>query len=303
MPLPLITRRRQLSAVLETVSGTIETPPVGITSFDAFDLTVSYEVSSVQHEGSGLYGASRVVSGARSATIEFSTYLFGASGEALFDALMPACRWADAGGGVWTPADEADESSVPTASLFVYEDGRLRSFAGCAGTFRITRAAGEPDVVRWTFRGADSSIAAATFPAITRALAGILPSKYAGGAQSVLGQSPIVHSAEFDAGSVLAPRDSAAVAGGLLGFRVVGHTPTLEIEAEDQLSSWLPESSMRTDTPGAVSLAGSLASIGFASAGVAAVSPTDRNGLVSSRVRLVPIRVDDSTPLASITLS
>jgi len=244
----LLTKNRVLGAKVETTSGTAATPintDCQLFSMVA-DPKITPDIKPNERQGQQYLSKLLQIPGARAGKATFRTEIFSATGSpAWATALLPACGLSSALS-VWTPFTPTPAAPLNTVSVGLFQAGRLKLLAGCAGNFVIKAQAGQPVYMEWEFDGVWQSPSTTAIPSSIVAPTTI-PPRFAGVTVTLGGQSMRFPNFEFHSGSKIYIRqDQSAVdnAGvpvgtGLRAGAITDRQPIIKISPESYLLSTL----------------------------------------------------------------
>jgi Phage tail tube protein len=177
------------------------------------------------------------VFGARSAKMKFKAELVGpaAAGSAIHisDALR-ACGFAEtlvaSTSATYLPAS----SSIPSATLGLYVDGKQFKIWGARGTVRLVLEKGKPGIFEFEFTGADWSEADASLPTGV-SLESTIPPAFQGASLTINSYAALVGRVEIDMANAVALRPDANASSGHKSAVITGRKPTMAIDPEDVL--------------------------------------------------------------------
>ncbi|MHB8808966.1 MAG: phage tail tube protein [Desulfobulbaceae bacterium] len=237
----LSTRNSQLAIKIEAVEGTKEALAAAdvilasspkfspnINMYKRSDKAVAGDMSPVPN-----------LPGARSATITFEVELCGAAAAGTAPHYSAALRASGAGETIVALASvtyKPISDNIPSATLALYEDGKVKRIWGARGTVSISYRAGEPAIASFTFTGADWEVVDAalltgvTYPAT-------VPPVFMGATFSLGGYSAVINSMGIDLGNTVALRKAVTASGGHISARITGREPTLKIDPEEVLNA------------------------------------------------------------------
>jgi len=255
---PLASRRKVILIGLESTRGTAVVPAIPIKAFDpVHDPTAPFiERKPISAGGGHDVG----VVGERTAKISFRAELRGNGNAGAADldagiaAALLACGWQKSAG-VYKRQPAC--TSQQTATLYTYEDGRLKAACGCAGTARLEGAPGQLCSFTFDFEGVWIAPTTAALP--SPAHNSTVPPRFAGAAVTVTKGSD-VYSPRFSRFALNLNNKLAALrdpepAAGVLCYSVPEWDPQCEFDAEavlaavaDVWAEWL------AGTPGALAI-------------------------------------------------
>lgn len=123
-----------------------------------------------------------------------------------------------------------------SATLGVYQNGKLKKIWGARGTMRLVLEAGKPGILFFEFTGADYSITD------TPMLAGvvyptIIPPSFQNATLTIDAFAAIITRVEVEWGGTVTLRQSAAADSGHLSARITRRRPTIKFDPEDELNA------------------------------------------------------------------
>ncbi|HSZ58509.1 MAG TPA: hypothetical protein VK797_22775 [Tepidisphaeraceae bacterium] len=245
----LLVRNRVFGAKLEATTGVVVTPGSSDCQlFSAvFDPKITPDIKPNVRQGQQYLSKLLTIPGARAGKATFRTEFFSTAGApAWASLLLPACGLGPGTSSPFSPFTPTPASPINTISIGLFQAGRLKLLAGCAGDFVIRAQAGNPIYFEWTFDGVWQS------PSTTAIPGGItypttIPPRFAGVTVTVGGQSMRFPNFEFHSGNKLYLRqdqsavDSAStpVGTGFRGGIVTDREPLIRIAPESYLLSTL----------------------------------------------------------------
>ena len=147
-------RKRVLAAKIEATPGTLDLF-LADTAFNVYNLIAQQEIEMESREAQGGFGMHPSLAGGRKGRITFSvdgSWDGTATEPSWADVFLPACGWVKSGQ-VFTPRTEVPGANVKTLSMAIYQDGVIKSMAGCAGTFTMNNPTGRTAVFNFDFQG------------------------------------------------------------------------------------------------------------------------------------------------------
>lgn len=256
----LLKRVRVMAAAVETTAGTAESLDAGDGSFTAWDILPQASIPVEEREGQGSFNYLAGVPGGRTGTVAFKTDIAWDGTATLptwATVLLAGCGWVNASGTV-TPRSEAPGSNVKTLTIGVYENGMLKTLAGCMGSFRIVCPTGRNVFIEWSFTGVwqaptDTAIIAPTYPTASAIRYATAPTTW----NSV---NLAVEQVTFDSGNEVILKESPATAAGFSHAIVTSRRPMISCNPEavlvatlDVYGAWLAQTeaafSCTLDTP------------------------------------------------------
>lgn len=233
---PLIAKRAQLAAKVESVEGTAE----ALTATEAILVgNAKYEPEikmTARPAASASLSPFPKVAGSRSAKLTFEMELKG-SGTAgtAPEAGVPlkGCGFAEAVSAevsvTYTPAS----SSIPSLTLGWYMDGKKYLMAGARGSVKLDLKAGEPGKFSFEFTGtaiddADVALLSPTYDATT-------PPAFLSASFTLDSVAAVIEGLSIDMANSVALRPSANAAQGFVSAVITGREPKLTVNPEDVL--------------------------------------------------------------------
>ncbi len=155
MSTPLISRRSVFAAKIEATPGTAESITASEGVFNAQDIVLNANPTFTERPGQGGVGRRSSVVEGHTGQMTFRTEVAydGTNIPTWASVLFPACGLVDNGSGVFYPIFEAPGTSVKTATLAQYLDGKRRTLRGASGTFQAVFETGKLAYIDWTFTG------------------------------------------------------------------------------------------------------------------------------------------------------
>ena len=233
--MPLLKKIQTIAAKTEATIGTAETLAAADGQFNAYDIDIQGEIEVEEREGQGAFNRLAGVAGARGGSFSFKTDIEwdgSATVPVWASTLLPACGFTNSSG-VFTPKSEGPGSNVKTLTMGAYEDGRLKTLAGCAGNFRIVLPSGKKAYIEWSFQGVwqditDTAIIAPTYPSDT-----VL--RFASATVQYDSVDLCVAEASIDAGNEIILRECPDTDAGYKSALIVDRYPTISADPEATL--------------------------------------------------------------------
>lgn len=297
MPVPKMTRRKLLLVSVEATPGTAEAAPSTALHVEGLEFTDSTQF--LERPGTVGGGTIGSTGGARSGQVSFTVRAThtGSATAPGWATLLAACG-VPASAGVYSPSSVPPGGSgrpASTLTLRYYEDGRLRTLAGCAGTFVARMQAGGHVEIAFTFTGKYQGHSTAALPTPTWPT-GETVSRLGASAFAIAGTTYTLAEATLDAGAVVELVPDASDATGYLHAVVVDRRPTLEVQivAPALGGSYAPSDWQQAGTTKALALAvgsGGGALQFAATLGQVVAAPTpDRAGVLVDALRFALLR-------------
>lgn len=251
--MPLLRKRRQIAAKVETTVGTAEALTASEAAFNVFDPDVNPQIDFETREGQGVFSSLPGVPGAEGGQAKFMCEIYGrgSSGGAVpswASVFLPACGMVDNGSGVFSFFSRPPGTAgVKTVTIGQYIDGFKKLLRGAMGTFDIVLTSGKRAMIEFTFTGVwsaptDVALLAPTYPTIAPLRfvdAGLL----IGGSG---GWEPKVSTMRISAGNVVVLREDASDPSGYISAIITDRKPvgTMDPEAslvatQDSYGKWL----------------------------------------------------------------
>jgi hypothetical protein len=177
--------------------------------------------------------------GARNATISFDVELRGAAAAGTapdYSAALRACGIAETIVALTSVTYKPTSATIPSATVAIYEDGKVKRIWGARGTATIKYQVGAPAVISFTFTGADWEVVDGALLAGV-AYPSIVPPVFMGVVFSIGGYSAVINAMDHDFGNTVALRKSAAADSGHLSAMITGRASTLKIDPEEVLNA------------------------------------------------------------------
>lgn len=292
--MPLLRKIGVIAAKVETTIGTAISLANADANLLAYDPMVTPEIEIVDRPQLGSFNHNVASTGLMSGTATFRTDFIGDGSGGVptwADALLPACGWVKSGT-TFTATDEAPGSNVKTATIALYQNGRMTKIVGAVGDFSIVMETGKPAQIEWSFTGVLDAGTEAAKTAIMEDTAVLSPTfatqkpLRSANALTLAGSyNPYIQSATFAAGNEVVLRECNQERAGYISGIITGRASTLSINPEaalvatdDTYGDWLTmqeyaASFTLTDGTDSIVVASSKAQ-------TTSVSQSDRNGIV-----------------------
>lgn len=156
MPLPRLTRQRQLQVQAEVTYGTspaVGTPPLAL--LDISDPVLTDQTPYQERRTMAGSGHVAGTLGPRVAQVTFTSHAFGDASDTWMDVLLPACGFADVTG-TFTPTmlpPQSAGSGAHAVTLRWSADGVMHRVSAAMGNLVIDATAGQRVALNWTFTG------------------------------------------------------------------------------------------------------------------------------------------------------
>ncbi|MFZ5774026.1 MAG: phage tail tube protein [Thermodesulfobacteriota bacterium] len=235
----LSTRNSQVALKIEGVEGVKETLAAadfilasspkftpGIKMYERADKAVAGDMSPVAN-----------IPGLRDGKISFEVELCGAAAAGTaphYSAALRCCGVGETIVALTSVAYKPISVNIPSCTVAIYEDGKIKRIWGARGTCTIKYNNGEPAVASFTFTGADWEVVdgdlltGVTYPAV-------VPPTFQEVTFSIGGYEANINAMEIDLGNTVALRKGVSAASGHISARITGRKPTLKIDPEDVL--------------------------------------------------------------------
>ena len=232
---PLLRKLRTVAAKIETTPGTAVTLGAADGAFNAYDISIQPNIQVQKRDAQGSADRLQSVPGVREGTLTFKTDL-GWDGTVTLPTwatvLLPLCGYVESSQ-VFTPRTEPAGTNVKTATMGVFDDGRLKSIAGAVGTFRLVMPTGQMAYIEWTFQGkwqavTDESLPEPTYPT---------PQALRFADATVQHNSITLCTSEiaFDAANTISLRSCAGDVTGIVAGVITDREPMFSIDPESTL--------------------------------------------------------------------
>jgi len=235
--MPMLRRKSQVAAKLESVEGTAETI-AGADVFKAFgpDWTPNIDPHKRNPVKANMSKEPSVM-GKRSATMSFMTELVGsAAGSAIhFAPALKACGVAETLVASTSATYKPASASVPSATLALFRDGGRKLLWGARGNFKLAGVVGAPAQFNFDMTAADFSVIDTALLTTGVNLNDTLPPVFQNATVSIDGFGLTIQRFELNAGNVVGLRKSAAASSGHLSAFKKDREPTITITVENEL--------------------------------------------------------------------
>jgi hypothetical protein len=286
----LLKRKRVLAAKIEATPGTLDLF-LASTQFNVYNLIAQQEIELESREAQGGFGMLNSVVGGYKGRITFSvdfSWDGTATEPAWADTFLPACGWVKSGQ-VFTPRTEVPGSNVKTLSMAIYQDGVVKSMAGCAGTFTMNNPTGRTAVFNFDFQGlwqppSDGTLGIAPIYPTAKGL------RYASSTTTWAGTALCLENLTLDSGNTIIMKECASTVSGydhaMITNRVVtvtGNPESKLVATQDRFGQHL---AMTEDvlTWGLDGPTNSVATFSAPKAQIISITEADRNMLVTDEI-------------------
>jgi hypothetical protein len=167
----MLRRVRTIAFKIESTPGTAESLADADGALNVYDAIMQPTIEAVAREGQGGFSPIPTVLGARAGTCTFRFDLIGGATDPFWMLnILPACGFTANSGGVYSPKSQEPGAVVKTATIGLYQNGKLKVLRGAMGNLVFTFTSGQPAFVEATFTGiwvppTDAAIIAPTKPA------------------------------------------------------------------------------------------------------------------------------------------
>jgi len=254
----MLIQRAQIACEIEGVEGTAETLE-GADAFLAFN--PSFEPIIEAHERDPVRSALSPhgsVFGKRSARISFDVELVGtaAAGSAIhYSDALKACGVGETLVGGTSATYKPASSSISSATLAMYMDGKAYKIWGARGTARLLLEAGKPGIISMEFLGADFSETDAALLTSGVSYNAVKPPTFQNASLSIDSYAALVSRLEIDFANNLKLREDASASSGHKSCVITNRRPTISFDpenvlvaTEDFLGNWRSGSEMAFTT-------------------------------------------------------
>jgi len=218
----MITRRRQLACKVETTEGTaiaLVNTDVVLCSEPVF--TKGNDFYRRNNAKASLSAEGGVV-GKRPASIKFKCELKGSGTKGTapeWGKLLRACGFTEAIVAVTSVTYTPASSSIPSLTMAVYEDGKIKKAVGCRGTVKFTHKTGQPVMMEFEFQGAfHSDVEGAMLTGVS--YDATVPPAFLSASLTVDSYDALISSLDLDIANKLAVREDANGANGLKSCKI-----------------------------------------------------------------------------------
>lgn len=235
----MLTQNSQVAIKIETVEGTKENlAAANVILASTAKFTPSQDAYK-RNIASGSLSPFSTVPGARSATISFDVELAGAATAGTapnYSAALRACGVGETIVASTSVTYKPITTGAPSATVAIYEDGKIKRIWGARGTCKISFPTGKPAIMSFTFTGADfedvdgTLLTGVTYPAL-------LPPVFMGVTWSIGGYAAVINSMDLDLGNKLALRSSPASQSGYLSALITDRESTIKFDPEEVLAA------------------------------------------------------------------
>ncbi len=236
----MLTRRRVLAAAIETTHGTAE----AITAADGGILVIDPKIdTNIAMESRKVIVPSLSnisdIPGTQSAVLTFQAELKGA-GAAYSATVKPAigkylraCGFGeviDTTAGLETATYSPISDSIPTLTMWLFEDGVVKKMKGCAGTAKVSVEVGKPAYIDFTFTGIWDGVADAAL--ITPTFEMTVPPVLLSAAFSLDAYSAKISKLDIDVANAVALREDISTSTGFSFAEVTSRLPVGSFDPE-----------------------------------------------------------------------
>jgi hypothetical protein len=280
----MLYKKRLIAIKHETTPGTAIALANGDAAFNAYDITITPNITVEEHMKQGGFDRNAGVPGARMGTVTFKTHIAATEGAVptWASVCLPACGWQNTAG-AFAPIAEDPGTNAKTVTIGVYSAGKLFSIYGAMGTFRMVFPNGRTAYTEWTFTGkwaavTDTALLTPTYPTT--------PSfRYATAVTTYNSVALCVESLTLDAGNTVVMRECATDVTGFHTALVTDRYSKLTANPESALvASRNPHGQLVAGTEAAFALSIPYGAVAFtidaAKAQVLSVGDGDRNGIM-----------------------
>lgn len=239
----MLTRKRVIAAAIETVPGTAEA--ITVTDGGLLIITPKIEVNiGMENRKVIVPSLSNLpdIAGTQSATLTFQAEIKGAGAAysatvlPALDKYLQACGFSsivDTTAGAETVTYDPISDSVPSLTMYLFEDGVVKKMQGCRGTCKIMGENGKPAYVDFTFTGvwagiADLAIIAPTFLAT-------VPPVLLSAAFSIDTYAAKITTLDIEIANSVSLRDDISTASGFTVAEIVSRLPVATFNPEMNL--------------------------------------------------------------------
>jgi len=177
------------------------------------------------------------VMGKRQAKMTFDVELAGtsAAGDSVhFADALKACGVSETLVASTSATYKPASSSIPSATLAMYLDGKIYKMWGARGTAKLVLEAGKPGIISFEFTGADwSETDGAMLSGVT--YNSVMPPVFVSASLTIDSYSAVVSKLELDLGNKVALRPDANSASGHKSAVITNRRPTLSFDPENVL--------------------------------------------------------------------
>lgn len=250
----LLIQRSQIVCELEAVEGTAET----LEGADAFlGFNPAFEPIIDAHERDpvrSVLSPHGSVFGKRSARMTFDVELVGmaAAGSAIHYAdALKACGVGETLVADTSATYKPASSSVSSATLAMYLDGKIYKMWGARGTARLSLEAGKPGIMSFEFIGADFSEADGALLSSGVSYNSVKPPTFQSASLTIDSYAALVSRVDLDLANALTLREDANASSGHKSAVITNRKPMLSFDpenvlvaTEDFLGNWRSGSEM-----------------------------------------------------------
>lgn len=298
---PLLRRRRQFAAAVETTTGTAVSLTASNAQFLMYDGDLTPEIDMVERESQGSLSMLTPIPGARAARLTRTMHLHGSGGSGLpswATTLLDAAGFTNSSG-----TFSLDSDNDTTLTVASYEDGRLFQLLGARATFTWAFRAHQPAESQWEMMGklvepTDVALLSPTYPTV-------VPPTFSSATLTVGGTAYKVSELVITLGNELVMREDANAdddatrtddGTGYHACAIVNRSLRITMDPEAvafSTKNWYQDL-MDGDTAALSIVLGSAANntITISAPAIALMSaaPGDRNGIMVDQLEFVPTR-------------
>jgi hypothetical protein len=280
----MLYKKRLIAIKHETTPGTAIALANGDASFNAYDISITPNITVEEHMKQNGFDRNAGVAGARMGTVTFKTHIAATDGAVptWASVCLPACGWKNSSG-LFEPIAEDPGTNAKTVTIGVYAAGKLLSIYGAMGTFRMVFPNGRTAYTEWTFTGkwaavTDTALLTPTYPTDASI-------RYATATTTFNSVALCVESLTLDAGNTVVMRECATDATGFHTALVTDRYSKLTANPESALvASRNPHGQLVAGTEAAFALSMSYGTDSLVysalNAQVLSVGDGDRNGIM-----------------------
>ncbi len=153
-PAPMLSRRRIVSAVVESTPGTAVTLTAAGAAMNCYDATCQPEIEFDEREAQSSFSPLPSTVGGYGGSLTFKTDLIGNSTLPLWaSTLLPACGLVATSSVFGPVTNPPGVGGVTTVTIGLFEDGILKSLRGAMGNMKIDFEAGKSTKAEFEFKG------------------------------------------------------------------------------------------------------------------------------------------------------
>lgn len=237
----LMRKNRLLGIKLESTVGEDSVPAAANCIFKVYDYQPSPEIEYAERESGGSASRSSGSLGARGGGVNFKLQLYGSGSGG-----SPVPGWADVilpslglikSSATFAPLTGAPGTSAAThrtASIYVWEDGRVKKHIGCMANAKLICERGRVAYLDLAYKGVWAGVAAAATPtSITRD--SVAPPRFVSAGLSIGSWTPLFDKVELDLGNDVQLREDGNSAYGYSSAFIADRSPRITIAPEAAL--------------------------------------------------------------------